>query len=58
MTVTAPTPIVSRPAPVRPTSRGSVLLDLLKTTDHKMIGKMYLVTSFVFFIARRPHGAC
>ena len=47
----APSPIVSRPAPVRSTSRGSMLLDLLKTTDHKLIGKMYLVTAFVFFLA-------
>ena len=51
MTVTAPSPIVSRPDPVRPTSRGSVLLDLLRTTDHKTIGKLYLVTSFAFFLA-------
>jgi cytochrome c oxidase subunit I len=51
VTVTAPSPIVSRPAPVRTTSRGSMLLDLLKTTDHKLIGKMYLVTSFAFFLA-------
>jgi cytochrome c oxidase subunit 1 len=51
VTLTAPSPIVSRPAPVRSTSRGSVLLDLLKTTDHKLIGKMYLVTSFAFFLA-------
>jgi len=47
----APAPIVSRPAPARPTSRGSVFLDLLRTTDHKLIGKMYLVTSFAFFLA-------
>ena len=51
MTVTAPSPIVSRPDPVRPTSQGSALLDLLHTTDHKTIGKMYLVTSFAFFLA-------
>jgi cytochrome c oxidase subunit I len=51
VTVTAPSPIVSRPAPVRTTSRGSMLLDLLKTTDHKLIGKMYLVTAFAFFLA-------
>jgi cytochrome c oxidase subunit I len=51
VTVTAPSPIVSRPDPVRPTSRGSVFLDLLRTTDHKTIGKMYLVTSFAFFVA-------
>jgi len=51
VTLTAPSPIVSRPDPVRPTSRGSVLLDLLRTTDHKTIGKLYLVTSFAFFLA-------
>jgi cytochrome c oxidase subunit 1 len=51
VTVTAPAPIVSRPAPVRTTTRGSLFLELLRTTDHKMIGKMYLVTSFVFFLA-------
>jgi cytochrome c oxidase subunit 1 len=51
VTVTAPSPIVSRPAPVRTTTRGSMLLQLLGTTDHKLIGKMYLVTSFVFFLA-------
>ena len=51
MTVTAPSPIVSRPAPVRTTTRGSLLLSLLRTTDHKMIGKMYLVTAFMFFLA-------
>jgi cytochrome c oxidase subunit 1 len=50
VTITAPSPIVSRPAPVRTTSRGSTLLDLLRTTDHKTIGKMYLVTAFVFFL--------
>jgi len=51
VTVTAPSPIVSRPAPVRTTTRGSLLLSLLRTTDHKMIGKMYLVTAFMFFLA-------
>jgi cytochrome c oxidase subunit 1 len=28
-----------------------VLLDWLRTTDHKTIGKLYLVTSFLFFFA-------
>ena len=41
------------PRPVRSTTRGSVFLDLLRTTDHKVIGKIYLVTSFVFFPGRR-----
>jgi cytochrome c oxidase subunit I len=51
VTLTAPSPIVSRPAPVRTTTRGSLFLELLRTTDHKLIGKLYLVTSFVFFLA-------
>jgi cytochrome c oxidase subunit 1 len=50
VTVTAPSPIVSRPAPVRTTTRGSLFGELLRTTDHKMIGKMYLVTAFAFFL--------
>ncbi len=41
-------------APARPvarrSARGSVLLRLLRTTDHKQIGIMYLVTSFAFFM--------
>jgi cytochrome c oxidase subunit 1 len=47
----APTPIVSRPYPARPVTKGSLLLSLLRTTDHKVIGQMYLVTSFAFFFA-------
>jgi cytochrome c oxidase subunit I len=47
----APAPIVSRPYPARRTTKGAVFLSLLRTTDHKVIGRMYLVTSFVFFIA-------
>ncbi|MEN3357704.1 MAG: cytochrome c oxidase subunit, partial [Mycobacteriales bacterium] len=46
-----PKPIVSRPYPVRQTTKGSLLLSLLRTTDHKVIGQMYLVTSFGFFFA-------
>jgi cytochrome c oxidase subunit I len=44
-----------RPTPV-PTAvpsrgpRGSTLLRLFRTTDHKQIGILYLVTSFVFFL--------
>jgi cytochrome c oxidase subunit 1 len=51
VTVTAPSPIVSRPAPVRTTTRGSMFLQVIGTTDHKLIGKMYLVTAFAFFLA-------
>src|SRR6266571_9179630 len=46
----APRPIVSRPYPGQEAAKGSMLRQLLRTTDHKLIGKMYLVTSFVFFM--------
>ncbi|NNG18492.1 cytochrome c oxidase subunit I [Naumannella sp. ID2617S] len=29
---------------------GAVVMDLLTTTDHKLLGKMYMVTGFVFFL--------
>src|SRR3954469_22138104 len=51
MTALAPQPIISRPSPAAVTVKGSRLLSLLRTTDHKTIGLMYLVTSFVFFVA-------
>ncbi|AVT38421.1 cytochrome c oxidase subunit I [Plantactinospora sp. BB1] len=38
------------PGPVRRTRRGSTLTALLRTTDAKQIGLMYLVTSFGFFL--------
>ncbi|WP_448611972.1 aa3-type cytochrome oxidase subunit I [Geodermatophilus sp. URMC 60] len=45
----APAPIVSRPSPVHQAEKGSRLSNLLRTTDHKTIGLMYLATSFVWF---------
>ena len=49
MTSLAPRPILSRPGPERPVDKGSRLSNLLRTTDHKTIGLMYLVTSFAWF---------
>src|SRR4051812_7928027 len=46
----APAPIVSRPSPVHVAVKGSRLSNLLRTTDHKTIGLMYLTTSFAFFL--------
>ncbi len=46
----APSPIVTRPWPVRETVQGNALSRILRTTDAKTIGLMYLVTSFVFFL--------
>ena len=45
-----PTPIVSRPFPATEVAKGSMFLKVLHTTDHKLIGRMYLVTSFIFFM--------
>jgi cytochrome c oxidase subunit 1 len=45
-----PTTISPHPDANVPAPRGSLFFYLLRTTDHKMIGRMYLVTSFVFFM--------
>jgi cytochrome c oxidase subunit 1 len=44
-----PTAITARPFPVHEATKGSLFSQLLRTTDHKMIGRMYLTTSFAFF---------
>jgi cytochrome c oxidase subunit 1 len=45
-----PKPIVTRAWPVRQSTKGSSFARLLRTTDAKQIGLMYLVTSFIFFL--------
>jgi len=50
VTTVAPKPIVTRPWPVHQPPKGSAIAKLVRTTDAKQIGLMYLVTSFVFFI--------
>ncbi|TFV68453.1 cytochrome c oxidase subunit I [Blastococcus sp. CT_GayMR20] len=50
MTAIAPQPIISRPSPARVVVKGSRLSNVLRTTDHKTIGLMYLTASFAFFI--------
>ena len=50
MTTVAPKPIVTRPWPVNRPVKGSAFSRLLRTTDAKQIGLMYLVTSFAFFL--------
>jgi cytochrome c oxidase subunit 1 len=44
-----PEPIVARPFPVHEVRKGSLLGQMLRTTDHKLIGRMYMVTSLLFF---------
>ncbi|HEX5496598.1 MAG TPA: cbb3-type cytochrome c oxidase subunit I, partial [Mycobacteriales bacterium] len=46
-----PQPIVADPTAQPRPARGSKFTYLMRTTDHKMIGRMYLVTSFGFFFA-------
>ncbi|WP_433221434.1 aa3-type cytochrome oxidase subunit I [Dactylosporangium sp. CS-047395] len=46
-----PVPVSSRIRQVRPAVKGSALGRLLRTTDAKQIGIMYLITSFAFFLA-------
>jgi len=50
VTTVAPQPIATRPAPVHLPVKGSALARLLRTTDAKQIGIMYMVTSFAFFM--------
>ena len=50
MTAVAPQPIATRPYPARESVKGSYLLRMFRTTDPKMLGIMYLTTSFGFFM--------
>jgi len=46
----APPPVVTRPYPVQRPARGTKFLEYFKTTDPKVLGMMYIVTSFSFFM--------
>lgn len=48
--VSVPVPTPTRAARARRGRRGAGLLPLLRTTDPKMLGTMYLTTSFGFFL--------
>ncbi|HEY5882436.1 MAG TPA: hypothetical protein VIU11_26235, partial [Nakamurella sp.] len=50
MTSVAPRSVLPRPFPPVHRPRGSRFLGYLNTTDPKMLGVMYIVTSFVFFM--------
>ena len=53
MTAVSPRPpevVATRPYPERRKSRGSFIYKLLTTTDHKLIGMMYIVVCFAFFL--------
>ncbi|HWS39278.1 MAG TPA: cytochrome c oxidase subunit I [Actinoplanes sp.] len=50
MTTTAPRPVPVRPHPVRRQVKGTALTRILRTTDAKQIGIMYMITSIAFYI--------
>jgi cytochrome c oxidase subunit I len=50
MTTVVPRPVVTRPYPVRRQVKGSAIARVLRTTDAKQIGIMYMVSAFGFFM--------
>ncbi|MEN9608342.1 MAG: hypothetical protein RLZZ06_273 [Actinomycetota bacterium] len=44
------TATISPSTPVVPRDKGRILVDWLTTTDHKKIGYLYLITSFIYFL--------
>jgi cytochrome c oxidase subunit 1 len=51
MTTVVPRPVQPRSYPLRQTVRGSAFARILRTTDAKQIGLLYLITSFGWFLA-------
>ena len=53
MTAVSPRPpevVATRPYPERRKAKGSFIYTMLTTTDHKLIGMMYIVACFGFFL--------
>ena len=50
VTAVAPRRVVSRPYPVQRPARGSKFLAYVNTTDPKVLGVMYIATSFTWFM--------
>ena len=54
MTTYATRPVVDAPtsprSPIRPTSKGKIFVKWVTTTDHKTIGHLYLITTFIWFL--------
>jgi cytochrome c oxidase subunit 1 len=48
-TISHPAPGAAAPSARPRTSKGRILASWMSSTDHKVIGYMYLITSFVFF---------
>ncbi|AEV83605.1 cytochrome C oxidase subunit I [Actinoplanes sp. SE50] len=50
MTTVAARPTPTRPHPIRRQVRGSALARIVRTTDAKQIGIMYMITSIIFYV--------
>src|SRR5699024_8478903 len=50
LTAVAPKPVLERPYPPRQGLKGSFIYRALTTTDHKLLGIMYLFTAFGWFL--------
>ncbi|ACY97527.1 cytochrome c oxidase subunit I [Thermomonospora curvata] len=50
MTLTSPAPAPAAAVAQDRTRKGSIIVSWLTSTDHKVIGYMYLITSYVFFL--------
>ncbi|GII83741.1 putative cytochrome c oxidase subunit 1-alpha [Sphaerisporangium siamense] len=48
--MTAASELINRGIPARRARKGNVIVRWMSSTDHKVIGHMYLITSFVFFL--------
>jgi cytochrome c oxidase subunit 1 len=53
-TAPAPTPVIPKPTspfgPPKVERKGNILVSWITTTDHKTIGYLYLITSFLYFL--------
>ena len=50
MTTYAERPTFSQARPTEPSRKGLLIIKWMTTTDHKVIGHLYLITSFVWFL--------
>ncbi len=50
MTTYAERPTISQARPTEPSRKGRLIVKWMTTTDHKVIGHLYLITSFIWFL--------
>jgi cytochrome c oxidase subunit 1 len=48
MTTYAERPTFSQARPTEPSRKGLLIIKWMTTTDHKVIGHLYLITSFIW----------